>query len=96
MVYKSVLSFPRAKKKKGAKQGDKDSTKGGPPQGQGKKAQDGKAAPSVSQATMKKGGPPDPTAPSDHALKGVQSIGMERPESHGTAGSDQPQDEGTK
>ena len=87
---------PRKGKKKGAKGQEKDG-KGAPL----KKSQEGaKAGPTASQATMKK--PPSeqgrhdqPLLPSEHGLKAGASSVMERPESHGTAGSES-QEEGGK
>ncbi|XP_033625714.1 hydrocephalus-inducing protein homolog [Asterias rubens] len=84
-------------KKKGAKGQEKDG-KGAPL----KKSQEGaKAGPTASQATMKK--PPSeqgrhdqPLLPSEHGLKAGASSVMERPESHGTAGSESQEEGGKK
>lgn len=85
----------RNKKKKGSKQGDKEASVKGAP---AKKSQDGgRAGVGTSQGGPKKG-PADgkheaPPATSDQGLKVALSGMTDRPESHGTAGSEQKEEE---
>lgn len=96
LVFVFILLF-RNKKKKGSKQGDKEASVKGAP---AKKSQDGgRMGAGPSQAGPKKA-PTDgkheaPPSTSDQGLKVAQSVMTERPESHGTAGSEQKDTEDT-
>ena len=92
----TFLYIIRNKKKKGGKGQEKDAKAAPAKKGQ----EGGKAGASTSQVGVKKPGAEGKhevpaQAPSEHGLKAAQSTAIERPESHGTAGSE-PQDEGGK
>ena len=92
-----ILFSPRNKKKKGGKGQEKDAKAAPAKKGQ----EGGKAGASASQVGVKKpaaDGKHEPVAqaPSEHGLKAMQSTTQERPESHGTAGSEGVQEEGGK
>ncbi|XP_033116735.1 hydrocephalus-inducing protein homolog isoform X2 [Anneissia japonica] len=87
LIELQKLEDEKNKKKKGAKQQEKDGGKAIA----GKRITDSKmlTTGSVVGMKVKSDGKHDPSiTSSDHAIKMTQSIAMERPESHGTAGSE--------
>ena len=101
MICLLFISLSRNKKKKGGGKGQEKEGKAA--QAANKKGQEGgKTGPSATQVGVKgkppgegKHEPPAP-APSEHGLKAMQSNPIERPESHGTAGSEPQDAEGGK